>query len=373
MFLALLVVTLLAHVGSTILIWCISGPLVKTIRNGDRRRLVITMAFAWNPLLLFEAGVNAHNDTIMLFFLLLALWAFVRAVDPTTRFTRCGIIVSALLLAWACCIKLNLLLLLPGLLLYLWHHPLRWRNLMLFLASFVLAVLALYLPFWAGKDSLGILHENPGTYRAINTLADVVTRIGNSLLDLLGIPMPENGSPIEQGARLSSMLIAGILYLLLCWRAFRRPAALQSPWQLFCWLALAWLLYCALGTPWFWPWYTITFFGLFALVEAGLPTSLIGLPGTRFSLQVSLAARLLAWSMLGLNCLFAWVPYATMVPLLPDFRWAFLRGAWAWLLPLLALSRTSRHTALKRPAECQPDSLDENVYSNGKTTPPVQM
>ncbi|MDX1522367.1 MAG: hypothetical protein R3264_12130, partial [Anaerolineae bacterium] len=35
-----------------------------------------TLAFAWNPLVIFESVQNAHNDIVMTFFLLAAVWAF---------------------------------------------------------------------------------------------------------------------------------------------------------------------------------------------------------------------------------------------------------------------------------------------------------
>lgn len=45
---------------------------------GPGHRLVGTLLFAWNPLVLFEAPGNAHNGIIMMFFLLLAVYFLVR-------------------------------------------------------------------------------------------------------------------------------------------------------------------------------------------------------------------------------------------------------------------------------------------------------
>src|SRR5207302_7069741 len=70
---------LLMHILSTILIWSISAHLLA--RKGlatPVQRMRATLAFAWNPLLLFEACVNAHNDEAVLFFVLLAIWFLVR-------------------------------------------------------------------------------------------------------------------------------------------------------------------------------------------------------------------------------------------------------------------------------------------------------
>jgi len=99
------------------------------------------------------------------------------------------------------------------------------------------------------------------------------------------------------------------------------------------WLALAWLLYYVFGAPWFWPWYIVTLFGLYALVEATseVDTLLFGI------VRLPLAMYLLAFSMLSIYSFYTWGPYASYIPGLPGFQWAFLRGLWAWTIPLLAL------------------------------------
>src|SRR5450759_3589554 len=76
------------------------------------------------------------------------------------------------------------------------------------------------------------------------------------------------GSPAESFTRGVSLLIFAGLYGLCCWRALSSRARLQTPIGLIRWMALVWLLYCAIGTPWFWPWYTAIFFALFALLES---------------------------------------------------------------------------------------------------------
>ncbi|HCI81027.1 MAG TPA: hypothetical protein DHW02_15210, partial [Ktedonobacter sp.] len=79
MMLSLRALALLAHLGSTLLLWSLTGKLqhLNGYKNNHQRVLEV-LAFAWNPLLLFEAGVNGHNDIVMLFFVLLALWCLLR-------------------------------------------------------------------------------------------------------------------------------------------------------------------------------------------------------------------------------------------------------------------------------------------------------
>ena len=105
-------------------------------------------------------------------------------------------------------------------------------------------------------------------------------------------------------------------------------------------LLALWLLYCAIGTPWFWPWYTVTFFGLFALVAS------VEVDSTREqrifkALRSPQFISLCTFCMLSLYCFFTLGPLNTFVPWLPRFRWAYLRGLWAWSLPLLALYLSS--------------------------------
>src|SRR5205807_5635077 len=66
------------HLGSTQLLWVLSGRLQRLYGSiSPRLRTLAILAFAWNPLLLFEAAVNAHCDTTILFFVLLAIWLLI--------------------------------------------------------------------------------------------------------------------------------------------------------------------------------------------------------------------------------------------------------------------------------------------------------
>ena len=66
---ALKILAILAYLGCAILIYRI---LQKTRSDWA---LAGTIAFAWNPLVLIEVAQNAHNDIVMIFFLLAAVWA----------------------------------------------------------------------------------------------------------------------------------------------------------------------------------------------------------------------------------------------------------------------------------------------------------
>ncbi|WP_322480330.1 hypothetical protein [Thermogemmatispora sp.] len=336
---------LATHLGSALLIWSISGFLQSerdAHQKGEQRRVLATLAFAWNPLLLFEAAVNAHNDSTLLFFILLAIWLLVRGKPVLLLYS-----LVILLFALAACLKINTVLLFPGLLLLLWSRGLSLSQLAFCLGLYVGCIVLLYAPFWDGGAVLEVLRVNPSASRNINTLAEFFGQFYNALIvSHFEVTIPIIGSPGERLTHTLSMSLFGICYLWLCWRALRHSWRIRSVRGLIQWLALVWLLYCAIGTPWFWPWYLVTFFGLYALLEASgdsrrWPLTLVrwrGLAGLRRPLPF----RLLSLTMLMLYGSYAWALHGAFVPFLPGFKLAYLRGLGAWLLPLLLTWLTDR-------------------------------
>lgn len=331
--LSLRLLGLVTHLWSTWLIWSLSGHLQRL--NGTNRphlRILATLAFAWNPLLLFEACVNAHNDTVMLLLLLLGLWVLIRSASQRSY------IWSALLFALATCLKANVALLLPGLLLFLWLQPRRIQVLCSFMFVYVGTVVVLYAPFWDSGAILKVLAVNPGTFRNENTLVDFIGQLYNSLLRIfVHVSIPDVGSQAERRTHTLSVGLFVLAYAWLCVRAAIQRR-LSTPSQLIQWMATVWFLYCLLGAPWFWPWYAVTFFGLFALIEASAPESM----SVWSNGHVIFAVRVFAFTLLSSYCFVAWGLYNSFVPLLQEFRWAYLRGLWIWLPVVLLLFPTFR-------------------------------
>jgi hypothetical protein len=335
MVVALRLLGLATHLCSTLLIWSITGHLQRLQGQiSPQKRLLATLGFAWNPLLLFEACVNAHNDTPLLLLVLLAIWFLLPRKQTTTGSLR-AYIPAIVILALATCLKLNIVLLVPFVLIFVWkrtQHEV--RLFMIVKLTFIYAgiIVLLYAPFWQNGAILNVLRTNPTTSRDINTLAEFLSRLYNSITARLGYPpAPLNGSPAENLTHTLSIAIFVILYALLCWQALRTPRSLNTLPSLIRWLAFAWLLYCAIGTPWFWPWYLVTFFGLYALAAG------TGNENVPWGNRLPLATSLLAFSMLSIYCFYPWGPHSSFIPGLPDFQWAYLRGPWAWLIPLLAI------------------------------------
>lgn len=75
LYLSLLLFKLLAlllHLTLTLLIWQLSAP------HPPARRASLTLLWAWNPALLLTFVANAHNDTLMLIWLLAGYWLLQR-------------------------------------------------------------------------------------------------------------------------------------------------------------------------------------------------------------------------------------------------------------------------------------------------------
>jgi len=200
-------------------------------------------------------------------------------------------------------------------------------------------IVALYAPFWQNGAILNIFHANPTTSRNINTPVEFLFRLYNGVEARFGSHHPPvNGSRAEMVTHVLSIGLFVVLYGWLCWQAIRKVYTLRTVASLVGWLALAWFVYCALGTSWFWPWYMVTFFGLYAVVAATSSTRIVLFGFTITPLTLSL----LAFSMLTIYCFYAWNFDATFVRGLPDFSWSYLRGVWAWGIPLLGIRRVAR-------------------------------
>ncbi len=191
---------------------------------------------------------------------------------------------------------------------------------------------------------LRVLAINPGTFRNENTLADFIGQLYNSLLRFfVHTSIRDVGSQAERITHMLSVGLFVLAYVLLCMQALVQRR-LITPLQLIRWMTTAWFLYCLLGAPWFWPWYAVTFFGLFALVEANATeqTSLWDRVG------IVVAVRIFAITLLSSYCFVAWGVYNSFVPLLQGFRWAYLRGLWIWLPVLLLILFTLRRKILTK-------------------------
>jgi hypothetical protein len=345
---ALRLIGLVSHISSTMLIWSISGQLQRiTGIISPQKRMLAALAFAWNPLLLFEACVNGHNDALLLLLILLTLWLLLRSPQLTLR----SLLPAAIVFAFATCLKINIIIFIPGLLLLLWMQPARnIFHILIASATYLAIFLLLYAPFWQQGAVLHLLSVNPATSRTINTPYDFLSQLYNAIAGV-AIPLNATGEPTATPIELLTHILSAALfvpiYATLCWRATRNPSRINTLPGIIRWMALVWLLYCLIGSPWFWPWYMVTFFGLYALIESTAQYNNGSIK------RIPVALHLLAFSMLSLYCLYAWAPAHTTLAGLGGFYWVDLRGLWVWAIPLLAIFWSPAGALAKLPQLCK--------------------
>ncbi|HEY7350899.1 MAG TPA: hypothetical protein VH599_21500 [Ktedonobacterales bacterium] len=141
---------ILFALGCLRLIWLIAS------RSAPHRRWQALLLVGWNPLLLLETAGNGHNDSILLFFVLLAFYALI--VGPRW--------LTLPALALAALINSLTLIFLPLFVVTLWRSSPQARRAITLPGSAALAVALLsaaLLPF-GGSDALGSLLQPANHY-----------------------------------------------------------------------------------------------------------------------------------------------------------------------------------------------------------------
>lgn len=258
------VTNLLAFKGLMALFYLVALPLLYTLgerlRGGNGPSAVVL--FAWNPLVVYDMLVNAHNDMPML---ALALGALLFALSRRWRLAFPVLTLSVL-------IKFVTGLLGP--LLLVWalrdRQPGPRRALLEGLVVSILLTVAFYFPFWEGAR----------TFDALRRGGDWVTNSPAALLvDVLDFAVQRSVAVKIVQIILLPLFVAGYGWAL----ATARPAA--GPEQLLRSSFSAFFFYILFVAWWFWPWYIIW------LVVLAAP-----LPGRR---EVILAVLFSATALIG--------------------------------------------------------------------------
>jgi hypothetical protein len=235
---------LAAHLANTILIWGILTAIAP------RRRVLGTILYAWCPLPLIEFASSGHNDAQMLMLVLLGIWCWVRGYA------------GGAILAWAAALeaKYILLLVVPVWLWWLMAQTTvaanswlaRWwarvRVGIWYGSPLVLALVALFTPFWTGPHMFILLAQSPTMTRLINSPLDLLVR---------WVPWPLSAITKQEPILVRAAIQPIITHLLLLaflalagWailRYARRDVLAAATWVL--------LDYVVLASGWFWPWY----------------------------------------------------------------------------------------------------------------------
>jgi hypothetical protein len=196
---AIKVIAVLAHLGCAIL----AGLILRRLK--PQWVLVGMAAFAWNPLALLEATANAHNDILMVFFLLLAIYFTVSH--------RRWLVIPALTLSILT--KFVTLMVLPFFLLYLIRQETTWRRRLLVAAGNLALIIGLSVvlmaPVWPGWENWAVRDLGGGAGKSPFTLLVLILR-----------PWLTTNIAFD----ISRYLLGGLFLLIYAWLAWR---ALTGP------------------------------------------------------------------------------------------------------------------------------------------------
>lgn len=197
----------------------------------------------WSPLILWEIPGNAHNDVVMLFFAVAALYAIHRGAWQW----------AFPLLALGVGVKFIVALLGPILLVWLlWRRPRVDRRELIVSLLYGGAILGLiYLPFFAASHSLA--NTDALRNRYISSPASLTIAFLMQYTSL---------SQAMDLTRALALTLYGVLYLAVLWRA---RGGFEQLVQAAFW---AILLTLAVPTWWFWPWYVVWLLPLAAIASS---------------------------------------------------------------------------------------------------------
>ena len=255
------IISLLAYLGCGWLIY-------QTLRDHQPRwALTGTLAFAWNPLILFESVQNAHNDIVMLFFLLAATWLFGQKFkEGRTQLNPLLInLLVCCFLAFSVLIKFVTVMVVPFYLLALVSDQSTWRRrismLILYGLTVVMIILVSMAPVWPGWENWAVLTAGSGAGRSLTALVIL------GLRDMIGTNLAFD---LTRSVILGSFAIIYVYYL---WQTFVQlqqsssasPASLFMPASLRLAISPAFFVlfwYVLTAVPVFHGWYILWFFPL---------------------------------------------------------------------------------------------------------------
>lgn len=313
---------LLVNLG---LAWRLLGRLTPL---STTQRVTSLAALAWNPLVLFEIAANAHNDSLMVMFCLLALLLF----NSSSRGLRsCLALTLGTLVKYLSGVGLIWLALASAARVGAWSRRAR-RFAALVLVS-VTITLVLAAPWLELPDSLDPLVNETAGVGYVNSLPD-------ALLQML---VERIGAPLDAARSLERGLVLALFAAYLVWEA-RRVWAEPTRAALARGLARSCLIYVLVASTSVQPWYFC------------LPLSIALVLGWRQRIaRLSLAYAALALPALYLNYYLrastpAWVfllyAFLPLVVLLPDL---FVRRTRRQALRVTATAGAQPHSAQPQP------------------------
>jgi putative effector of murein hydrolase LrgA (UPF0299 family) len=224
-----------ASLGVAALIWFVLGG------RRPEERLVGTVAYLWNPMIVGEIAGDGHNDALMALLVLAALALTLRRP-----------IVAGVASTAAALTKYVPLLFLPAQAVYVWRAERetgRRRRIAAVSGSIGAAlVIVTFAPYWVGARTFHGLSESA----AASGTAATTTIVGEAVSRLPGLP---NAGPALHVIAFAAMLAVVAM----------AAASVRTGPGLFratAWIAFAFLL----ASPTYWPWYAVLPVALAAVV-----------------------------------------------------------------------------------------------------------
>jgi alpha-1,6-mannosyltransferase len=247
-----------AHLLNTWLVWLILN------RLAPKARLLGALFYGWSPLCLLEFAASAHNDALMLTFLLLGVYCLTRG---TVGWDAVAMVAFGLSIATKY-VPLALIPLYFALVAWTargrgapWRTTLgamAWRGALL--AGTILLALA---PYWSGPQTINALLFSPPAQQLDNSLLEALSWPLRWLAEGIGgLSHAAAKALVETGLKALALLAFLALYL---WE-FRRARTLPGMLAGWGWILL-W--YALVASGWFWPWYVTWAVGVVALCAWG--------------------------------------------------------------------------------------------------------
>ncbi len=197
------------------------------------------LAVAWNPFVLFEYSINGHNDIVMMFFVVLAIFTLLKE-HPVWALT---------LLTASALIKFASLVLIPLFLIYsLVHQPTLQKRILYTIDAGIISlslIINCFAPFWAGPQTLNRFFKQIQGHRY--SFSAFVYSISS-------------GSTSFQLAELIGWVLFGICFVYALWLSSKDFSSLLKGC---CLTMFALLLFSATYTQ---VWYLIWLFALAVLI-----------------------------------------------------------------------------------------------------------
>ncbi len=207
-----------------------------------------TAALAWNPLVLLESAQNGHNDIVMAFFLLAAIWAFIsldRSPNPRKKMVMS--LAFCIFMTASVLVKFVPLVVLPFFLLAITLQWEKWQQRALSLVSYGLVISLLLVigmrPLWPGADQWAVLEASSGAGRSL--LALLVLGLKNAL-------GTNAAFDVSRGILYS---ICGIIFCYYIWKVLGTRARSKTLPIAAAFYLLFW--YVLLAAPTFHAWYLL--------------------------------------------------------------------------------------------------------------------